>query len=310
MNSCATSLAKRLRPQLFRCTAAVVLMLALAIPALAGDPAPSASAPDAPEIAMLQARGLVGGKLTEDRGRAVIPTPPPGAEVRVYQAGLADGALNASMTEWEEPLGDDTLSVIVASRGGASQVSYWVLPKNSLGCLIYSYRIFDTSGHVVRSEFWRRTDLIKTADGKDFPKELYPFGPNGGMPPTEVMRAIGTPANGAAATIYSQFTPDGYVILDLWVDGTEEITTAAGKFSAVRLIMRPNVRSFLPSWPGFVLKMLQPFLPRETFYFEAKPPYRFLEFEGVPGASGPKVKTEIVRSYVQGQPGNAISSAR
>jgi hypothetical protein len=126
MNSCATS-AKRLRPQLFRCTAAVVLMLALAIPALAGDPAPSASAPDAPEIAMLQARGLVGGKLTEDRDRAVIPTPPPGAEVRVHQAGLADGALNASMTEWEEPLGDDTLSVIVASRGGASGLRLWKL---------------------------------------------------------------------------------------------------------------------------------------------------------------------------------------
>jgi hypothetical protein len=283
------------------------LVLSAALPALAVEPA---SAPDAPEIAMLQARGLVGGKLTEDRGQAVVPTPPPGAEVAVYQAGRADSSLDATMTEWQEPFGDDTLSVLVANRDGASQVSYWVLPKNSLGCLIYSYRIFDKSGHVVRSEFWRRTDLIKTADGKNFPKELYPFGPNGGIPPTEVMRAFASPAPGATATIYTQFTPDGYVILDLWVDGNEQVTTPAGKFDAVRVMMRPSVRSFLPSWPGFALKLIQPFLPKETFYFEAKAPYRFLAFEGVPGAAGPKMKTTIVRSYVQGRAGSAISSAR
>src|SRR5690242_1246611 len=169
MTTCATWLAKSALPQWLRCTAAALLMLSLAAPAFAADaPAPAS---DAPEIAMLAARGLVGGNLTDDRGRAVIPAPAAGTEVRVYQAGKVDGALDASMSEWQEPMGDDTLSIMVANRDGATQVSYWVLPKDSLGCLIYSYRIFDKSGHVVRSEFWRRTDLLKTADGKDFPRE-------------------------------------------------------------------------------------------------------------------------------------------
>lgn len=313
MNTCSRLAPDRAIAKSFRCAAAILLMLSrmlsIAVPAAAGDAARQGPS-DTPALAMLAAKGLVGGKLTDDRGTAVIPSPPPGTEVLVYGAGRADGSLDASISEWEEPLGDDILSVIVAKRGGASQVSYWVLPKHSLGCLVYSYRIFDTAGHVVRSEFWRRTDQIKTADNKDFPDALYPFGPNGGMPPTEVMRAIGTPSRGAAATIYSQFTPDGYVILDLWVDGSEEVTVPAGKVEAVRIIMRPNVRSFLPSWPGFILKMINPFLPKETFYFEDKPPYRFVKFQGVPGASGPKIKTELVRYYMESPPQKALSSAR
>ena len=260
-------------------------------------------------VASLRARGLVGGNLTEDSSSAVIPSPPPGTEVRVYNAGRADQPLNATMTEWEEPLGSNTLAFMIIARDGARQVTYWVLPGDSTGCIIYSYRIFDKSGHVVRSEFWRSSDLIKTAYGQDFPASLYPFGPNGGMPPGEVMRALGTPVSGASATMYTQFSPDSYVTLDVWVDGIGEITTPAGKFQAVRIKMRPNVQSFLPSWPGFVLKAFQPFLPKETFYFQSQPPYRFLAYQGVPGATGPDERTEIARFYVRGPSAGAARAA-
>lgn len=288
---------------ILRSAVAIMLVLACQFPA-AGAGAASLSA----EMDILRARGLVSTTAETDTAPAAIPSPLPGTEVRVYKAGREDKALDASMIEWEERAGDDILAFLILGRDGARQVSYWLLPADSIGCLIYSYRIIDPSGHVIRSAFWQRTDLIKTADGGDFPVSLYPFGPNGGMPPGEVIRAIGNPQSGATATMYTQFTPDGFVILDSWVDGTEEITTTAGKFDAVRIVMRPNVRSFLPSWPGFILKTFQPFLPRETFYFEAHPPYRFLEYRGVPGASGPVMKSEIVRYYTQGTAPQALSS--
>lgn len=59
---------------------------------------------------------------------------------------------------------------------------------------------------------------------------------------------------------------------------------------AVRIMIRPDVRTFFPSWPGFILKMFQPFLLNVTFYFKDKPSHCFLEFDGVPGASGPRMK--------------------
>ena len=284
-----------------------LFLLIVPLPSFASDTATNLARENA-IVASLRARGLVGGNLTEDSDSAVIPSPPPGTEVRIYDAGRADRPLNATMTEWEEPLGADILSFMIIARDGAKQVTWWVLPGDSTGCIIYSYRIFDKSGHVVRSEFWRANDLIKTAYGQDFPASLYPFGPNGGMPPGEVIRALGTPSSGASTTMYTQFSPDSYVTLDVWVDGADEIVTPAGKFRAIRIVMRPNVHSFLPSWPGFVLKAFQPFLPRETFYFEAKPPYRFLAYEGVPGATGPEEKTEIVRYYVRGQSPAAAKS--
>ena len=61
-------------------------------------------------VASLQARSLIGGTLTEDSPAAVIPSPPPGTEVRVYDAGRADRPLDATMTEWEEPFGTNILA--------------------------------------------------------------------------------------------------------------------------------------------------------------------------------------------------------
>jgi hypothetical protein len=66
---------------------------------------------------------------------------------------------------------------------------------------------------------------------------------------------------------------------------------------ALHVMMRPEASTFLPSWPGFVLKVIDQFMPKESFYFEAAPPHRFLEFDGVPGPSGPKLSTELIRYW-------------
>ena len=75
----------------------------------------------------------------------------------------------------------------------------------------------------------------------------------------------------------------------------------AGTFRALHVAMRPNPATFLPTWPGFVLKVINQFMPKESFYFEAAPPHRFLRFEGVTGPTGPKIGTELVRYWTAGK---------
>ena len=256
-----------------------------------------------PEVirAMLT-RGLIGGKLTEDLASGGIPTPPAGIEVDETRAGRIGADANTTLKDWKEPLGKDWLNIRIARRDdGACDVSYWVIPSDSLGCLLYVYKIYDQSGRVLRSQYWTHTDELKTASGKNFPSSLYPYGPDGGMPASEIFRSLNSPTKGANGELYTQYTPEGYVILDIWADGIKDVKVPAGTFSALHVQMRPNLESFLPEWPSFALRMFEPFLPKESFYFEAQPPYRFLEFEGIPGAAGPKVRSELVHYYVAGK---------
>ena len=261
-------------------------------------------------VGALQSRGLIGGKLTEDLTSGGIPAPPPGIEVDETRAGRIGADPTTTLKDWKEPLGKDWLNVRIARRDdGGANVSYWVIPADSLGCLIYVYKIYDKSGRVLRSEYWTHTNQLKTASGKNFPPALYPYGPDGGMPASEIFRSLNTPAKGGSGALFTQYTPEGYVILDIWAEGTEDITVPAGKFSALHVMMRPNLESFLPDWPSFALRMFEPFLPKESFYFEAQPPYRFLKFEGIPGAAGPKVRSELVRYYVAGKEQSVATSA-
>src|ERR1700730_17946873 len=137
----------------------------------------------------LQGRGLIGGKLTEDLASGGIPMPPPGIEVDETRAGRIGADPNVTLKDWKEPLGKDWLNIRIAKRDdGGANVSYWVLPADSLGCLIYVYKIYDKSGRVLRSQYWTHTSELKTASGKDFPSALYPYGPDGGMPASEIFR--------------------------------------------------------------------------------------------------------------------------
>jgi hypothetical protein len=297
----------------------LAILVLSASPAFARDSANSTGAPNpsraevlpAGVVRALQSRGLIGGKLTEDLASGGIPAPPAGTEVEETRAGRIGADPSTTLKDWKEPLGKDWLQIRIAKRDdGGCDVSYWVLPADSLGCLIYVYKIYDKSGRVLRSEYWTHTNELKTASGKDFPPALYPYGPDGGIPASEIFRSLNTPAQGGSGALYTQYTPEGYVILDIWVDGVEEITVPAGKFSALHVMMRPNLESFLPDWPSFALKMFEPFLPKESFYFEAQPPYRFLKFEGIPGAAGPKVRSEMERYYIAGKEQVVASTAQ
>ena len=278
-----------------------------------GHAADSNSAETVPAdvVHALQTRGLIGGKLTEDLASGGIPTAPAGIEVDETRAGRIGAEPDTTLKDWKEPLGKDWLNIRITKReDGGCDVSYWVIPADSLGCLLYAYKIYDQSGRVLRSQYWTHTNELKTASGKNFPPALYPYGPDGGMPASEIFRSLNTPAKGASGELYTQYTPEGYVILDIWADGVEDVTVPAGTFSALHVQMRPNLESFLPEWPSFALRMFEPFLPKESFYFEAQPPYRFLRFEGVPGAAGPKVRSELVRYYVAGKAQSVASSAK
>ncbi len=152
----------------------------------------------------------------------------------------------------------------------------------------------------MRSEFWSQTDIIKNSTGTDFPQEMY-LGRSGGMPPGEIVRALDPIEKGSNARLYIQYTFDSYVMLDIWADRIEDVTVPAGTFRALHLTMRPNPATFPPSWPGFVLKVIDQFIPKESFYFEAEPPLRFLEYDGVPGgAAGTEVNTELIRHWIAG----------
>src|SRR5579862_2707612 len=109
-----------------------------------------------PEVVhAMQVRGLIGGKLTEDLSSGGIPTPPAGIEVDETRAGRIGAEADTSLKDWKEPLGKDWLNVRIANNeGGACDVSYWVIPSDSLGCLLYVYKIYDPSGRVLRSQYW------------------------------------------------------------------------------------------------------------------------------------------------------------
>ncbi len=86
--------------KLIGCTAAVVFVLSIAA-SLGAGVAVREGPSDTPALAMLAAKGLVGGKLTDDRGTAVIPLPTAGTEVLVYEAGAVNGSPDATISEWQ-----------------------------------------------------------------------------------------------------------------------------------------------------------------------------------------------------------------
>jgi hypothetical protein len=84
-----------------------------------------------------------------------------------------------------------------------------------------------------------------------------------------------------------------FTVLDVWCDRVEQISVTGGNFQALRVTMRVNPRSILPSWPGFMLKLIRPLLPENVFYFDSQPPHRFLKAEGVTSIGGPQTVTEL-----------------
>lgn len=88
---------------------------------------------------------------------------------------------------------------------------------------------------------------------------------------------------------------------DVIVTQKERVSVPAGTFPAFKVDAQARVQSLLPSWPGFVLRVVQPFVPRNTLYFEATASHRLLKQEGRSSLSGPQVTLELVRYCTAGK---------
>src|SRR5207302_8155345 len=108
--------------------AVFILLLSVASSALsAGSSAEQMDA--SPIVELLRQRGLVGGKLTDDKTPAAVPTPAAGTEAEEVRSGKADSDPTTTVLNWSESLGDNQLYFAVANAPGlGSQVTLWVIP--------------------------------------------------------------------------------------------------------------------------------------------------------------------------------------
>ena len=72
----------------------------------------------------------------------------------------------------------------------------------------------------------------------------------------------------------------------------------AGSFVALKVTVQVDIATIMPNWPRFVLHVMKPVVPKNTLYFEAKPPYRLLKQQGTTFVGGPEVTTELIRFYI------------
>jgi hypothetical protein len=64
---------------------------------------------------------------------------------------------------------------------------------------------------------------------------------------------------------------------------------------------QPRVQSLLLSWPHFILRVVRPFVPRSTLYFEVAAPHRLLKQEGTSSLGGLEVTLQLVNYYKAGE---------
>jgi hypothetical protein len=62
--------------------------------------------------------------------------------------------------------------------------------------------------------------------------------------------------------------------------------------------MRPNVDSVLKSWPSIFRKMALPFIPKDYFYFNTRPPHQMVRFEGTIGYPAPTLKARLLKTWI------------
>ncbi|MGH7934127.1 MAG: hypothetical protein ACREQN_13330 [Candidatus Binataceae bacterium] len=243
-------------------------------------------------------RGLIGLGSSEGMDSVV---PPVGVEVdETVQTAKNSGVVISRTKAWNEELDGDTLQIEVTSFPSRQhQIAFWLLPPDSHGCKMFGRTMYDTHGRALKSEFWRNDQGLKITGAADFPSDLYPEA----VPAVALPRVLDdSMSNGAAGTLNQQITPYGYVDLQVRVKDAEEIETPAGKFSAVKVNSQADVATLLPTWPHFLLRVVGPFIPHTTYYFQTQAPYRLLREEqaGTPFIGGPEATTELVRYYVEG----------
>ena len=236
---------------------------------------------------LLMRRGFV----VEGPGPTVEP--PPDAEVDEYlQTDSRNNKELVHYRQWEEPFDGGLIQgQLLSYPAGQKTVAFWLMRNGGRECTEFGSRTYNPQGRVITSSSWLRDPALQFPGAADFPPDLLPSW----VPNIAIIHALENPSIESAGVLHVQITPYSVGTLEVLGRGTETIKVPAGQFSAIRIVMRADIKSFLPSWPSFVLKILQPLLHESTFFFQAEPPYRFLKSEGVPSFGGPEATTELVK---------------
>ncbi|MGH7908037.1 MAG: hypothetical protein ACREP6_15540, partial [Candidatus Binataceae bacterium] len=259
-------------------------------------------------VATLSSRGLLGEKTLKSQPGPNSIEPPKKAEVdETVVRNSQTGQELMRVKSWNENLDGNILHIEVTTMPTRQyQIAFWLFPPDGDGCKIFGLTMYGPAGKPLKSSFWRNDPGLKLAGGAAFPADLYP----NAIPGIAFLRTLPTPRPGAAGVLNQQLTPYSYVSQDVSAISKQNVSVPAGKFSALRVDAQARVQSLLPSWPGFVLHIVQPFVPKSTLYFESAPPYRLLKREGATSLGGPETESELVRYYIAGaKPANSTASA-
>jgi hypothetical protein len=235
-------------------------------------------------------------------------TAPPGVEVdETRQTENRTGEIVTSAKSWNEMVDDYVVHIEITSLStNQFEIAFWLFPNHRGGCSMYHWTLYDR-GRLSQSAFWRNdATVLHLAGAPDLPHDLYPDS----VPWSAFLRVLSPPREGAEGMLDQQITPYSYVGQEVVVQGPEQITVPAGTFSALKLTAQVNIATIMPNWPRFVLRVIKPVVPKNTLYFESRPPYRLLKQQGTTFVGGPELTTELIRFYiVPGHPIAATASA-
>ena len=220
--------------------------------------------------AWLVTRGLIGRGMIDVQSGTDIMTPSPGPEVdETRQTENRTGEIMTQAKSWTEIAYDDTIHIEVTTMSNHQfEVAFWLFPNSRKGCTMYQWTLYD-HGRALQSSFWRNdATVMRLAGAADLPHDLYPDS----VPWMAFFRVLGAPREGARGTLDQQITPYSYIGQEVLANGLEQISVPAGRFSALKVTARLDIATVMPNWPRFVLRVIKPVIPRNTFYFEATPP--------------------------------------
>lgn len=248
--------------------------------------------------AMLVARGLLGDPAAPASLKTPEPVPPDGAEVdETVQTVTQTGHVMLRSKSWNEDLGGTLLHVELTSLpSGQTETAFWLFPSGHAGCLMSGLTLYDANRRPIKSSFWSNTPGLQLAGGSDFPPDLYPDA----VPATAFFRTLDSPQAGASGTLKLQVSPFSYIKQSIAAEDVENVSVPAGTFPALKVSAQADVQTLMPSWPGFVLHIIKPFVPKSTLYFQAAAPHRFLKQQGTTFVGGPETTVQLVRYYIAG----------
>ena len=234
-------------------------------------------------------------------------TPAPGSLVsETRQTADRTGEVLTRAKTWDELIADDTIHIEVTTLSTSQfEVAFWLLPNHRTGCTMYQWTLYD-HGRALQSSYWRNdAPVMRLAGAANLPHDLYPDS----VPWVAFVRVLDSPQEGSEGELHQQITPYSYVGQEVSARGTEQIVVPAGTFTAIKVIAQIDIATVMPSWPRFVLHVIEPVVPKNTLYFEATPPYRLLKQKGVTFVGGPSETTELIRTYVAGAAPPVIAPA-